>query len=504
MTSTVLFVQQWLNATYRDVAGYQPCPEDGVPGRATTFALVRALQHELGIAPLADNFGPSTLAALDLRGGVRRGEPASNLVRIVQSGLICRGYDVAALDGTFGKATDAAITAFTTDSGAAAPADGSFSPKLLKALLSLDSYRLAHDGDRQVRAVQQWLNGQYPARRDFFVGATDGRVSRDLVTAVSYAIQFELGMTDDNATGTFGPATRAGLKTHPVAEGDTGVWPRLYTASLVMNGYGSFTDVFDPGIAAATRRFQEFAALDVTGQGDFPTWALLMASNGDPDGPGAACDCATTITPARARALYDTGYRLVGRYLDQRPESKLDKKIKPGELDVIFAAGLKVFPISQYAGDSLGYFTREQGRRDAADAHRAAAGYGFPHGTVIYFAVDFDATRADVDGNVVPYFEGVAAGLAAAGHRYRHGVYGARDVCTRVSERTHACFSFVAGMSTGYAGNKGFPLPENWAFNQVQTLWVGEGDGRIQIDKNTHRPGSDPGVASVTAPGANA
>ncbi|WP_206790337.1 glycoside hydrolase domain-containing protein [Amycolatopsis sp. MtRt-6] len=499
MTSTVLSVQQWLNATYRAVAGYEKCPEDGVPGRSTTFALIRALQHELGITTLADNFGPSTLAALDQRGGVRRDDPAPNLVRIVQSGLICRGYDIAALDGSFGRSTDAAITAFTADTGATAPADGSFSPKLLKALLSLDSHRLARGGDRQVRALQQWLNGQYPARRDFFVGATDGLVSRDLVTAVSYAIQFELGMTDDNATGTFGPATRAGLKTHTVAEGDTGVWTRLYTAGLVMNGHGSFTGVFGSAIAAATRRFQEFAALEVTGKGDFPTWALLMASNGDPDGPGAACDCATTVTPARAKALHDAGYRFVGRYLDQRPESKLDKKIKPGELQVIFDSGLKVFPISQYAGDSLGYFTREQGRQDAADAHQAAAGYGFPPGTVIYFAVDFDATRADVDSNVVPYFEGVVAGLAAAGHRYRHGVYGARDVCAQVSARTHACYSFVAGMSTGYAGNKGFPLPENWAFNQVQTLWVGDGDGRVQIDKNTYRPGSDPGVASVTA-----
>lgn len=504
MTTKVLEVQRWVNTTYGSVPEYTRCPEDGIAGRATVFSLLRALQHELGITPLADNFGPSTLAKVEERGGVRRDEANRNVVTIMQAGLICKGYDAGALDGAFGEPTRTAVATFLSDTGAVSPMDGSLPPKLLKALLSLDSYALASSGDRQVRAVQQWLNGKYLARKNFFVVPGDGRVSRTLVTSLFLAIQYELGLTDDNATGVFGPATRTGLKAHTVAEGDTGVWVRLYTAGLVLNECATFTERFDGEIAAATRKFQQFGALEVNGDGDYPTWALLMASNGDPDGPGTACDCITTITPARAKALYDAGYRYVGRYLDERPGSTLDKKIKPGELQTIFDNGLKVFPISQYAGRNLGYFTEEQGRQDATDAHAAAAGHGFGRGTVIYFAVDFDATQSDIDTNVVPYFTGVVAGLAAAGRRYRHGVYGARNVCSQVSERTGACWSFLAGMSTGYAGNMGFPLPDNWAFNQVQTLWAGADDGRIEIDKNVHRPGTDPGVSSVTTGGAGA
>jgi hypothetical protein len=35
----------------------------------------------------------------------------------------------------------------------------------------------------------------------------------------------------------------------------------------------------------------------------------------------------------------------VGRYLDEHPEGTLDKEIKPGELQTIFEAGLRCFPI---------------------------------------------------------------------------------------------------------------------------------------------------------------
>ena len=52
----------------------------------------------------------------------------------------------------------------------------------------------------------------------------------------------------------------------------------------------------------------------------------------------------------------------------------------------------------------------------------------------------------------------------------------------------------------GVAAGKGFPLPENWSFNQIQTLTVGSGTGRIEIDKDIYKPGSDPAVASVNDP----
>lgn len=497
MDNKVVLAQRWVNAAYGAVPGYIRCPEDGEAGPSTWYALIRALQHELGITALSDNFGPGTLGKLEERGGVRPSEQNRGIVGVVQAGLLCHGYAAGEIDGTFGPRAQAAAAALRFDAGLSPAPNGAMEPKLLKALLSPDSHVLVPGGDRRVRAVQRWLNGTYAERKNFLVIACDGVPSRDVYFALYLAVQFELGLSDEQATGNFGQGTRAGLKEHAVGEGDTSRWVRLYSASLIVNGLGTFTDFFDRSLVRATEEFQDFAALPRTGRGDYPTWALLLASNGDLDQPAAACDTATTITPARAKALHAAGYRVVGRYLDERPNGTLDKEIKPGELKTIFEHGLQVFPISQYYGGDRDYFTEAQGRQDARDAHTAALRNGFRPGTVIFFAVDYDATQDEVDYHVVPYFRGVVAGLDAAGGRYRHGVYGSRNVCTQVTKQTKARWSFVAGMSIGYSGNLGFGLPENWAFNQVRTLTTGDGDGKIEIDANTCRPGTDAAVSSV-------
>ncbi|MFC0436389.1 glycoside hydrolase domain-containing protein [Kutzneria buriramensis] len=495
MNVEVLQAQQWVNATYGGVVGYNSCPEDGVAGATTLYSLTRALQHELGITALSDNFGPMTLGALAQRGGVPLTESNQNIVKILQSACACKGYPAGGLSGTFGQRTRFAVGAMMSDAGVGALGSG-VAPKVMKALLSMDSYVLVAGGNAAVRSVQQWFNGRYTTRRDFFVLACDGVVSRTVVQATILAIQFELGLTDDQATGVFGPMTRAGLTAHSLSVGASGVWVSLFSAAMVLGASGSFAATYTEELVCAVRRFQEFSALPVTGQADFATWAQLLVSTGDADRPATACDCVTTITPARAQALRTAGYRVVGRYLDQRGTT-LDKKIKPGELQTIFGAGLKVLPISQYDGSEASYFTHDQGVRDASDAHTAAAGYGFKAGTVIYFAVDYDAVQDEIDTAIEPYFRGVIEGLAAKGGRYVHGVYGSRDVCAQVSERTGARWSFVSDMSTGYGGNMGFPLPANWAFSQIQTLTVGSGDGQIEIDKDVQRPGADPGVSSV-------
>ncbi|WJK40597.1 DUF1906 domain-containing protein [Solwaraspora sp. WMMA2056] len=502
----VLAAQQWVNATYRQVPGYQVVAEDGRTGWPTMYALTRALQHELGIAGLVDNFGPTTLSLLTRRGGIRIGDPNTNMVRILQAACFCKGYHAGGITGTFGPNTQAAVTAMMADAGLGPIVGGAASPKVVKAMLTMDAYVLLPGGSAAVRQIQQWLNGRYVHRRDFFVAPCDGHFSRDVQKALFLAIQFELGMTDDQATGVFGPGTQAGLRNHHLSVGSTGVFVQIFTAAMVVNRirlaaggtYETFTASYTATVAAAVRDFQSFSVLPVTGAGDFATWCQLLVSTGDPSRPGTAADCITTVTDARAQALYAAGYRVVGRYLDEKPWGTLNKKIQPGELDTIFRNGLKVFPISQYYGEEVSYFTYATGYQDALDAHAAALGYGFRAGTVIYFAVDYDATGADIASHIVPYFTGVVvAGLAAAGNRYVHGVYGSRNVCAQVSQQTQALWSFVSGMSTGFSGNMGFPLPENWSFNQIQTLTVGTGSGAIEIDKNIHRPGTDPGVSSV-------
>ncbi|GAB1640086.1 glycoside hydrolase domain-containing protein [Krasilnikovia sp. MM14-A1259] len=504
MDSRVLETQRWLNKEYGSVTGFTTVTEDGITGWDTMHALTRALQYELGISPLSDTFGKQTLAAVTGISNDIEGYWTTNRIKIAQCAFYCKGYDPGGIDGTWGVDAKYALNKFMADAGLPAPATNTFPPKVLKALLTMDPFVVVAGGTPAIRQVQQWLNSRYTARRDFFLVPCDGIFSRDVQKALYLAIQFELGMTDDQATGTFGPGTKAGLKSHPVSGGSSGPFVGIFTAAMVFNRirqgasvFEGFADSFGGDAVTALRTFQKFSALPETGTGDFTTWCQLLVSTGDPDRPATACDGVTAITDARAAALRSAGYEIVGRYLDNKPGSSLNKKIQPGELDVIFRNQLRVFPISQYNGGEAAYFTYNQGYQDARAAHAAALGHGFDAGTVIYFAVDFDATQKDVDDAVIPYFIGVSAGLAVEGKRYIHGVYGSRNVCADVTARTNARWSFVSGMSTAYSGNMGYTLPDNWAFNQVQTLSVGAGGGKIEIDKDAYRPGTDPGVISV-------
>ncbi|GAT69155.1 putative peptidoglycan binding domain protein [Planomonospora sphaerica] len=513
MDAKVLEAQKWVNATYGQIAGYKRCPEDGATGWSTMFSLTRALQIELGITALSDSFGPTTLSKLTALGDIGPSTANKNIVRILQHGLFCKGYWGGNQYGVYDGQTALSVGALAKNAGLLHTS--TVQPKLFKAILTMDAYTLVAGGKESVRAVQQWLNGRYTPRANFFVIPCDGIFSRDVQKALYLAIQFELGMTDSQATGVFGPGTQAGLKNHSLSSGDSGIWVQLFSAAAVFNGavgYRTtqggwsyrepvFTDGFGTELRGWVRVFQEFTCLPDDGDVDFATWCQVLVSTGDPNRPGTAADCIATVTEARAKALYAAGYRVIGRYLDERPSGNpLNKQIQPGELQVIFQNKLKVFPISQYYGGEVGYFTYQQGYTDAVGAHTAAVRYGFDSGTVIYFAVDYDATQAEIESNIVPYFRGVVSGLVSKGKRYVHGVYGSRNVCAQVTKATLARWSFVSGMSTGFSGNMGYPLPENWSFNQIQTLTVGSGDGRIEIDKNIHAPGKDPGVSAVNTP----
>ncbi|PEM83992.1 glycoside hydrolase domain-containing protein [Bacillus toyonensis] len=145
------------------------------------------------------------------------------------------------------------------------------------------------------------------------------------------------------------------------------------------------------------------------------------------------------------------------------------------------------------------------GKSDAAEAVYAARKYGFKPGTIIYFAVDFDAFGEDIVGDgvktgVIPYFEGVVQNLKQMSNgEYKVGVYGPRGVCIKVSDKfSEVVSSFVSGMSSGYSANLGYPLPKNWAFDQIKEYTIGSGAGLIAIDKNI-KSGRDQGQSSVNA-----
>jgi peptidoglycan hydrolase-like protein with peptidoglycan-binding domain len=505
----VLKAQQWVNVTYASVPGYNPCAQDGHTGWETMYSLTRALQHELGITALSDNFGPTTLADLTAYGTVGQNSNNMNMRTIAEAALYCKGYSGGQIDGAFGLDTQSGLAAMVQNMGLPIPQlplmlDG-VAPKVFKALLTMDAYVLIDNGSAAVQTCQRWLNGAYIGHGQFFVGPCDGHFSRNVQTALVLAIQYQLGMTDSQVTGAIGPATRAGLQAQAYVSsgshdsGSTG-WVRLFQSALAFNNYdahwgddgGTFTD----DVAYVVRHFQAFCMLPQSGAGDYQTWMSLLVSTGDPDRPGTAFDCMYPLNSTTIQTVRNNGYRIVGRYLT----GGTNKVLTNSEIALINDHGLSFFPLYQEDGDALEYFSYDQGYDAGVAACAAARGFGIPYGTVLYFSVDFDALDEEITSAVIPHFQGVRDSVAADGGQYAVGVYGCRNTCSRLSSAGLTSRSFVSGMSTGYSGNLGFPLPENWAFDQIKNEVLASGTaGSVEID-NDIVSGRDLGIDSVTRP----
>ncbi|WEV27721.1 DUF1906 domain-containing protein [Streptomyces sp. 71268] len=493
--------QRFLNTTYGDGAllGISKLDENGRTGWPMMYALTRALQFELGIKTLSNSFGQGTMSALQAKYPKLNAStvPSAIFCRIIQSALYCKGYDGGEIDGTYNSRVQSAVRELKSNMGVLETSPGGdLTPKVFKGLLNMDAYVTVSSGSDVIRSIQQWLNGRYVHRRDFFIIPCDGHHSRDVARSMLLAIQYELGMTDGTANGVFGPGTQEGLRGHTLTSGSTGTWASLFTAAMILNGRSVSFGNFTSQVKAGVEQFQAFAKLPVTGAGDFQTWASLLVSYGDQSRKGTACDGVTKITPARAQALKAAGYQYIGRYLLNPSTTNLpEKEIQPGELATIEKYGLRCFPIYQTWARSVDYYSPDQGVLDCLSAAYKAEEHGFKYGTRIYFAVDYDAVDEEVTAKVLPYFQSIRDRMDRLGSPFKIGIYGPRNVCTRAGEAGYTDASFVSDMSSGFSGNLGYRLPNDWAFDQIVTKTVGSGDGQIEIDNNI-ASGRDAGQGS--------
>lgn len=512
----VLNVQKWVNNTYRGKTGYTEIEENGKTGWTTIYALLHGLQIELGITNTADNFGPSTESAFinKFPNGVQEQKfndiTKHNIYGIIQGGLLCKGYAIGANTPTcnFFSGTGNAIKKLKSDAGIDA-SSSNVTLNVMKALMSMN-YFYSYDNStrtKNIQKIQRYLNGNYES----YIGLTpcDGVYGRGTNKALIYAIQAEEGMPTNIANGNFGPSTKRCCPSIPYNEVETNYNGNKYTSTqigrfatlvnmgLYANGIGdgNFGNVVN---TAYLKQFQSKYAIPINGVVDRTTWLSMFISSGDTERTAKACDCATILTNAKAKTLYDNGYRYVGRYLSGTIVGGASKALSREELQIAFNAGLRVFPIQQASANKVSYFTEEKGVQDANSAYEYATNLGIPAGTIIYFAVDCDPQDHEITSNIIPYFKKVSETIKESKNsKYKVGIYGTRNVCTRVSEKGYAVSSFVSDMSTGFSGNLGFSIPNNWAFDQFATVTVGEGDGQIEIDKDGFS-GRDIGIGTIS------
>jgi LysM repeat protein len=133
-------------------------------------------------------------------------------------------------------------------------------------------------------------------------------------------------------------------------------------------------------------------------------------------------DCATKLNKTAAIELKRAGFEFVARYLGNSW-----KTFNKDEAKVITEAGLKLISIFEKSPLSVSYFTKSQGINDAKEAESFANAVGQPHGTAIYFTVDYDAQPSHMSA-ILSYLDGVRETLKD----YKVGLYGSFTVMNAV------------------------------------------------------------------------
>lgn len=491
----LLLSQQWLNQTYSSKPGFGSVIEDGISRRDAVNGCIRAMQIELGITETADNFGDGTISRFNDKfpTGIHQqdypSENENNIYAIIQCAIwIKGGYYIASSSITkhFYDGTGNAVKKLKEDMGFT-NSDSTVTLEIMKSLLSMDQYKLIPGGDENIREIQRSLNVNYQS----YLGIIpcDGVYNRQLNISLIKVLQAIEGYSPSEATGNFGQGTKTNLPLDFDVGGSLILQLDKYHKSinliqyaLICNGYGSNIDLsnneWTPSLSQVIAQFQSDLLLKPTGKMDVDTWMSLLLSKGNPDRSANACDTRFEMTTDRLNYLIENGYTTVGRYLTGGDF----KQLRPDEPQRIIDAGLSFFPIFQESGNDLTYFTDKRGALDASTATTAALGFRIPINNIIYFAVDADPTNIEISNYILPYFQALALNMK----HYKIGIYGTRNVCTQVMQQGYATTCFISDMSTGFSGNMGFKVPDNWNFDQYHEFSVTTSTGTWDLDKVTY------------------
>lgn len=163
-------------------------------------------------------------------------------------------------------------------------------------------------------------------------------------------------------------------------------------------------------------------------------------------------DAESVITPEVAQCLVQSRMQFAGRYYSGVDQGKV---LTAAEAAVLTKSGLTIVSVYEDDGKPAGYFTAARGSQDAVTALTQARSAGQPQGSAIYFAVDFDALAADIQGGITAYFDAVATALVA---KYKVGVYGSTAVCSALTAAGLVSYTWLT-MSTAWGYGVKFTTP---------------------------------------------
>ena len=158
-------------------------------------------------------------------------------------------------------------------------------------------------------------------------------------------------------------------------------------------------------------------------------------------------DVAAPLTTRMLPMLHAWGGGFIGGYLWEG-----GKGMTAESVDVASRAGLSILSYYEAQGDQPTSFSLIRGTIDANDACNLAALIGQPRSSSIFFCVDFDASEEQVRDLIVPYFEGVHAGMEG---RYGVAAYGSGAVLHALADQ-QLIEGSVLSCSRGWRGYDDF------------------------------------------------
>lgn len=125
------------------------------------------------------------------------------------------------------------------------------------------------------------------------------------------------------------------------------------------------------------------------------------------------------------------------------------------EAQALSANGLRIAVVFQQRQNQIADFSHVKGLAAGRRAYQLAQNsIGQPTGSTIYFSVDFDASKSEIESSIIPYFEGVKSAFDAeslGNPEYHVGAYGSGLVCGTLSAKGLIERTWLS-MSRGFRG----------------------------------------------------
>ena len=163
-------------------------------------------------------------------------------------------------------------------------------------------------------------------------------------------------------------------------------------------------------------------------------------------------------TKSKITCLLSQGVRTVIRYYNfSNSQLFHEKRLELAEAQMLASNGMQIAVVFQQRHNQAADFSELKGLAAGRRAYRHAHdNIGQPDDSGIYFSVDFDASRNEINNNIVPYFKGIETAFAdeSGGQpEYRIGAYGSGLVCTTLIKKGLIGLSWLA-MSRDFQGTQ--------------------------------------------------